>query len=175
MNETSGASKVNTADKNDKVTTGKRSNIVPDNARPNLSDSSTSLSEKTSAPETKVKAPDRRNSPKTMTKNPNSRQGRDRPRRDDDRRQGGSGRSGRRNDSSYSRGGSAVSSQSHGGGGGSFSASPSPQPANRDSGGQPDKKTQGIHNSNEYIKLCFMISLNYDYFLISFFKFSKLF
>lgn len=140
MNDTSAAGKVNAADKNDRVSTSKRPNTMPENARPNLSDSGASLSEKTSAPETKVKAPDRRNSPKAMTKSQNSRQGRDRPRRDDDRRQGGSGRSGRRNDGSYTRVGSAG--HSGGGGGGSFSASPSPQPANRENG-QLDKKSQG--------------------------------
>lgn len=143
MNETSGAGKVHAADKNDKVTSGKRPNIVPENARPNLNDSASHFSEKTSPPETKVRV-DRRNSPKRTTKNPNVRHGRDKPRREEDRRHGGTGRSGRRNDSSYPRGGSTVTGQAQAGGGGSFSASPSPQPANREHSGQPDKKTQGI-------------------------------
>ncbi|XP_076458807.1 serine/threonine-protein kinase SMG1-like [Babylonia areolata] len=154
MNDTSGTGKTNSVEKNDRVTVSKKSNNNSDrdNARPNLSDSGTSLTEKASASENKVKAFDRRNSPKTMTKNPNQRQGRDRPRRDDDRRQGGSGRPGRRTDSSYNRGGSAVS----GGGRGNFSTSPSPQPGSRENG-QSDKKTQdsgrGYHEENKLTKL----------------------
>ncbi|KAL8580399.1 hypothetical protein ACOMHN_020876 [Nucella lapillus] len=150
-------SKANSTEKNDRVTGGKKSNINPDrDVRPNLSDSGTSLTEKTSGSETKLKAFDRRNSPKTMTKNPNQRQGRDRPRRDDDRRQGGPGRPGKRTDSSssYNRGGSAVSGGT--GGRGNFSTSPSPQPAARENG-QSEKKIQesgrGYHEENKLSKL----------------------
>ena len=134
MNDSSAASKVNVAEKNERNPSGKRSSALPENPRPNLSESA----EKTSAPETKVKAAERRNSPKAMTKNQNLRQARDRPRREYERRQGGSERPGRRNDSSYGRGAAVTG----GGGGGNFPSSPSPQPANRDSV-HYEKKMQG--------------------------------
>jgi hypothetical protein len=145
MNDNFGAGKIAAFDKNDKTGPGKKTNVVPKGARPNLSDSATSQTEKTSATETKVKGSDRRNIAKAMTRSSNPKQGRDRPRRDDERRQGGPVRSGRRNDGSYPRGGSAASSQ--GQSGANFSSSPSPQPPKRESTSRErsgyDKKSQG--------------------------------
>lgn len=141
MSEASSGVKSKVLEKNEKSSSGSPSNAVPENPRPNMK-------ETTSATETKVKASERKNSPKRMARNPNARLGRDRPRREDDRRSGinsGTGRAGRRTDTSFPRSGSAVSH----GGGGSYSGSPSPQPGSRDGhSSMLDKKVQGMSHTH---------------------------
>lgn len=148
MSETSAGGKTKSTEKNEKSTTSKSTTGGSENSRSNLNETTSSITDKMLAIEAKVRPPDRKSSPKRITRNTNIKPGREKVRREDDRRPTGpsSGR-GRRSDGTYPRGGSAVSH----GHMGSLTGSPTPQSNTRESSSQLERKSQGNEKNRYYL------------------------